>query len=84
MFMVMVTGGFDVKGTVKVGLAAVVLFVPDAVAAVVAVVIAAVVESGGVAIEVVEGITGVDAEEDVLGPQPKVDTIKTRDIANRR
>ena len=79
--MVMVTGGFEVRGTVRVGLAAVVLFVLPAV---VAVVIAAVVESGGVAIEVVEGITGVDAEEDVLGPQPKVDTIKTRDIANRR
>ncbi len=79
--MVMVTGGFEVRGTVRVGLAAVVLFVLPAV---VAVVIAAVVESGGVAIEVVEGITGVDAEEIVLGPQPKVDTIKTRNIANRR
>jgi len=77
----MVTGGFEVRGTVRVGLAAVVLFVLPAV---VAVVIAAVVESGGVAIEVVEGITGVDAEEIVLGPQPKVDTIKTRNIANRR
>jgi hypothetical protein len=79
--MVIVTGGFEGEGMVMLGLVYVVVFV---LVSAVAVVIAPVVESGSVAVEVVEGKKEVDSEENCLDPQPKVDTIKTRAIARRR
>lgn len=81
MFMVIVTGGFEGKAMVMLGLVDMVVF---ALVTVVAVVIVSVVESGSVAVEVVEGVADVDAEANGLDPQPKTDTVKTRVIERRR